>query len=268
MRGLLRLSRHLVLAGACLATLLAGCQMPRAAKAPRHEPREKPAGKLTASQAADVQVAMGRSLESQGDLEGALVSYREAAKRDPKRADAPLRMAVTLDKMGRFAEAAPFYELALKASPGDPEIFCDRGYSLYVQSRYAEAETQFRQALARRPDLSRAHNNLGVLLGRTGRAGEALAEFNKAGIPEADAHLNLAFALALDLRWAEAKQHVAIARKLDPVSTVRRGFVMDLDRSIARAERALNPRHDVDVRQASLPPLPPLPGEVVAKPKR
>ena len=141
-------------------------------------------------------------------------------------------------RLGKFNESSPYYEAALKASPGDPEIFCDRGYSLCLQGRDTEAETALRQAIAKKPDMPRAHNNLGLLLGRSGRAPEALTEFRKAGCPEADAELNLAFALGQNRRWSEAKEHVEIARSLGAnLPNVKEG-VAEIDALIARAEAA------------------------------
>lgn len=173
-----------------------------------------PNKRLASNQAAEIQVAFGRSLESEGNFEKAMIAYREAVRQSPKRPEAHVRLAILLDRLGRFAEASEHYESALKADPGNPEIYCDRGYSLCLQGREKEAETALRQAIALKPNLARAHNNLGVLLGRAGRTDEALAEFRKAGSPEADAHLNLAFALGQTRRWSEAQAHVAIARKL------------------------------------------------------
>lgn len=190
------------------------------------------------AQAADIQIALGRSLESEGNIEKAMFAYKEAARKDPKRADAPLRLAILLDRLGKFNESSPYYEAALKANPGDPEIFCDRGYSLCLQGRDTEAETALRQAIAKKPDMARAHNNLGLLLGRSGRVPEALTEFRKAGCPEADAELNLAFALGQNRRWSEAKEHVEIARSLGAnLPNVKEG-VAEIDALIARAEAA------------------------------
>src|SRR5262245_31005529 len=65
--------------------------------------------KLTSRQAADVQVALGRSLEMRGDSEQAMAVYREAVRRDPSRADAYMRMAILCDQQGKFEESAGLY---------------------------------------------------------------------------------------------------------------------------------------------------------------
>src|SRR5438128_537544 len=65
--------------------------------------------KITARQAADVQVALGRSLEMRGEGEQAMAVYREALRRDPNRADAYVRLAILCDQQGKFDESAGLY---------------------------------------------------------------------------------------------------------------------------------------------------------------
>jgi Tfp pilus assembly protein PilF len=235
-----------VIFAVCLAAL--GCQTSRLASRKENDSPNK----LTPSKEAEIQIALGRSLESQGDFAKAEAIYREAIKRDPKRAEASIRMAVLLDRTGRFAEAAPFYAAALKAEPGNAEIYCDRGYSLALQGKNSEAETTLRQAIVKAPKLARAHNNLGLLLGRKGQSEEALAEFRKAGCPEVDAHLNLAFALCESQRWTDAKDQVQIAKSLGEGEPAVVEGTTEIETMIARAEapRAITAGRDGSVLQA------------------
>src|SRR5262249_39428877 len=155
----------------------------------------------------------------------ALAAYQEALRRDPSRGDAALRAAALLDQQGKFAESEECYRKAEAARPGSADVACNRGYSLYVQQRWDEAEAALRQALARQPDHRRAHNNLGLVLARTGRAEEALGEFRKAGLDEADARVNLAFALTLQQAWPQARAEYARALTADPSSApAKRGL--------------------------------------------
>jgi tetratricopeptide (TPR) repeat protein len=167
-------------------------------------------------QAADVQFALGRSLELQGDAEKATLAYKETVRRDPSRGDAYLRLAILSDRQAKFQDSAAFYDKALAARPGDPDVFCDKGYSLYLQNKLPEAEVALRQAIKLNPELSRAHNNLGMVLAQRGRSEAALAEFRHAGGSTAAARQNLAFALALDGRWAESSGQYNLALAADP----------------------------------------------------
>src|SRR5947209_14809344 len=63
---------------------------------------DEPTPRITERQAADVHVALGRSLEKRGDNDQALASYLEAAKRDPKNAEASWRAAILYDRQGNF----------------------------------------------------------------------------------------------------------------------------------------------------------------------
>lgn len=191
---------------------------------------------LAANQTAEIQLAMGRSLEAEGEFDKAIAAYREAAQTEPNRYEPRLRTAILLDRFGRFTEAAPHYMAALKASPGNAEIYADRGYSLCIQGRDAEGEVALRQAIAIEPRLARAHNNLAALLARSGRTDDALAEFRKAGCPESDAQLNLAFALGQGRRWDEAKKHLEIAKQAAPSAKAISEDVAHLEALITRAE--------------------------------
>jgi Tfp pilus assembly protein PilF len=196
---------------------LGGCQHFRKPAGGPDVPAPEAGARLGAREVADVQIALARySLEPRGQGAQALAAYREALKQDPSRADAALRAALLLDQQGKFAESAEFYRKAQEAQPDNADVGCNLGYSLYLQRRYDEAETVLRKALSQQPGHARAHTNLGLVLGQTGRPIEALAEFRRAGCGEADAHVNLAFALTLREAWPEARAHYERALVCDP----------------------------------------------------
>lgn len=203
-----------------------------------------PPSKLKTQQIADVQVALARSLEKQGETAQAIATYKEALRLDPSRADAGLRLAMLYDKEGKFNESLPLYQKALAGSPGNPDIFCDMGYSLYLQRRFGEAEVNLRQAIALAPEHVRAHNNLGLVLAHSGQPEEAVAEFRRAGCTEADAQINLAFALTLENNWAEAGRRYEKALAIDSSSAAARKGLRELDSVVTKANQ---------VRPASAP---------------
>lgn len=199
------------------------------------------AHKVTARQAADVQYAIGRSLELRGEGEQAMAAYREALRRDPHRADAQARLAILYDQQGRFDESAALYRNALAAQPGNPDLYCDMGYSLSLQHRWAEAEMNLRQAIALAPNHRRAHNNLGLVLAHAGRPDDALAEFRKGGCDEADAHVNLAFVLTLERSWPEARAHYERALALRPSLAAAQKGLEEVSALLARGEAEEDP---------------------------
>ena len=196
--------------------------------------------KISPSQAADVQIALARSLENRGDPNAALAKYLEALNQNPNRADACLRVAVLLDQQGKFAEAQTYYRRAQSLKPNNPDLYCNLGYSLYLQRRLPQAEAALRRAIALSSDHQKAHNNLGLVLARQGRDEEALAEFRKAGCSEAAAHSNLALGLALEERWSQARTHYEKALAADPGSSCARKGLQDLDGFLVRRQESEN----------------------------
>lgn len=182
--------------------------------------------KLSGRGSADVQFALGRSLESAGKVAEAEAAYRVAIKNDPGRGDAHARLAVLLGGRGAFKESSTHFDAAIRRAPKDPELLCDRGYSLYLQRRWADAEASLRKAVAIDPKHARSHTNLGLVLARQGKGEAAVAEFAKAGCDPADARANLGLMLAMDGRLREADRAYAdalAARPGSPSASAREG---------------------------------------------
>jgi Tfp pilus assembly protein PilF len=177
-----------------------------------------PSPKITAQQAADVQVAVARSLEEGNKLKEAEVGYREALQKDPKRADALERLAVLSDMKGDFKSSDKFFTRALDLEPKNVEFLCDRGYSFYLQRRWSDAETVFRSAIAAEPTHSRSHNNLGLVYARQGSLTNALEEFRRAGCSTSDCQSNLALVLAMDGQIQDARMAYNAALSANPQS--------------------------------------------------
>jgi Tfp pilus assembly protein PilF len=236
-RNLRRGAAVLALSAACLG----GCELPPKtapatppAPAPQAPRPAEPTVKVGPREAAEVKVEFAHVLEK-SDPAAAMNGYLEAHKHDPSNLDALLGIARLLDADGRFAESMVYYRKAEKAKPSNAKVACNYGYSLYLQGRYGEAETALRQALARQPASAQSHNNLGMVLARTGRPADALTEFRRAGCNDADARVNLAFALTLQKSWAEARVQYQRALALDPSSAAARKGLRDLDLVVARA---------------------------------
>ena len=191
--------------------------------------------RLSPRQRGDVQLSLGRSLENQGNLEGAQRAYREAVQSDPQRAEAYWRLALLKDRQGNVQESAAFYRKALAADPDNPDILCDSGYSLYLQRRWAEAEVNLRQAVKLKPGHQRAHSNLGLLFAQTELADEALSEFRKAGCDEADARANVAFVLTLNRRWVAAREQYELALTANPDSPTAKEGLEKLSALVAKS---------------------------------
>lgn len=214
-----------------------------------------PSPKLNKRQSADVQIALGRSLEEAGNLTDAEAAYRNALTKDPKRADAEQRLAILADERGDQAEAERRFERALSLDSKNPEILCDRGYNLYLQRRWAEAEATLRKALAADPRHARSRSNLALVLAQRGDDDAALAEFIKAGCDPADARSNLALTQAMRGRLDEARKSYAEALAAKPRLAEARDGLRAVDLAAATSgTRNLDP----EIVRTSMPP-PPLP---------
>lgn len=248
------------------AALVAGCTHP----ARRQEPAAStgllnsgPTTKVTSRQAADVQFALGRSLEGADDPAQAEAAYRKAIANDAKRADAHARLAVVLCRKGAFAESSKEFAAALRRDPKNADVLCDQGYGFYLQGRWSEAESSFAQAIFSDARHARSHNNLGLVYARQGDGDRAVAEFLRAGSDISDAKANLGLILAMEDHIPEAQKAYAEALAAKPGSTTAREGLRVLaqaqgDRS-SRIATASGSRRDGAVVRTSLelPALPP-----------
>jgi len=174
--------------------------------------------RLTSRQAADIQFAMGRSLEDAGNAGGAEAAYRRAIENDPRRADAHARLGIMLGLAGRFDESNTHLADAVKIDPENPEALCDQGYGFYVQRRWAEAEACFRRAIELSPTHARSHTNLGLVFARQGDEQGALAQFERGGCTPSDARANLGLILAMDGNLSDAEESYRAALAAGPGS--------------------------------------------------
>jgi Tfp pilus assembly protein PilF len=208
---------------------------------------ETPSAPLTAQQKADVEFAVAQSLEDQGQTDHAIQTYLGVLKKDKRRADAHHRLAILYDQKGDFDASKKHFQAALKQTPNNADLQCDYGYHCYLQQRWPDAEASLRKALALNSSLPRAHNNLGLVLARTGNEDEALREFAKAGCSEAECHANLGFGLAAENHWSRAHLHFQHALQLDPNCRMAQNGLTVLQ-SVTRnaGQPAAGPGHGAD----------------------
>jgi tetratricopeptide (TPR) repeat protein len=235
--------------------LLTGCQAPGKLRNPLAQSENgkqswasripkslRPISKPENLEPIDQELALARSLELQGKTDEAIYTYSTIlAKED--RADAHHRLAVLHDKRGSFQASEEHYQVALKLDPKNAELLCDRGYSYLLQDRLEDAQDHLKKAIKRDPTLNRAHNNLGLLLAQQGHVDRALVEFAAAGCSHAEARTNLACALTMAGKVADAAYHLEIARQAD-----------DSLLPAGQLESALGQRMIGSVRKSRVPP--------------
>jgi tetratricopeptide (TPR) repeat protein len=117
----------------------------------------------TASQS---QFNMGVFKESEGDLEGALLHYREAVKLEPENAIANYNLGNIYFRLGAFESAIECYVAAVKADTSFSRSYNNIGVAYYKLGKLEEAKSAWQKALEIDPTLESARTNLNKYGGR------------------------------------------------------------------------------------------------------
>jgi Flp pilus assembly protein TadD len=141
----------------------------------------------------------GALLMQSGNIEAALVHYREAARLDPWNASTHHAYGVLLSELGRMVEARVELETAIRLNPKLDNVHYDLGIVLQTLGNMKQAEAAYRAALRNDPNHAETYNNLGVILAERGNLRTAFENFDKA--------------LKLDPNNKDAASNLARARK-------------------------------------------------------
>ena len=169
---------------------------------------------------------------------------RRAVEFEPDNPEAVSKLARVLRTLGRSAEALPYFQRYHDMVPGDFEGLAQLGSCLSDLGRFAEAEPMLRRALEGMDDAVTRYN-LGLLLARTGRLDEAIAEYERALARDpnhVNARINLATVLARRGELGRAARELARAVEQEPGNALGHanlGLVLAQQGDTARAARAL-----------------------------
>lgn len=95
--------------------------------------------------------------------EAELRGYRDVLARDPKNADAAIRAGNLLYDGHRYVEAIPFYQQAFALRPSDINVSTDLGTALWYTGRADEALAQYDKSLAISPTHAQTLFNVGIV---------------------------------------------------------------------------------------------------------
>ena len=143
-------------------------------------------GQLDSDQAAQRQREADRILEAAhpledaGDVDAALLRYREAVDLAPDYARAHMNVGNALRKLERWDDALAAYRKATNCEPGSPRARFNLGSLLFALDRFAEAEGEVLEALRLDPQLADAAVVLADIYETTERAEQAEAQFERA----------------------------------------------------------------------------------------
>lgn len=126
----------------------------------------------------DIQNSLGEALERLGALDAAVSAFRAAEQARPGFRKASNNLILALVKSGKGAEAVQRARAFVKEAPTDPDRYFTLGLALSDQDAYQAIEA-FRRALDLAPDHALARYNLALVLNRSDRQAEAIAELHR-----------------------------------------------------------------------------------------
>lgn len=168
---------------------------------------------------ADRLIAQGDTAESAGDSVRARELYRQAADLAPDYPKAQVSLGITLESLGDVPGAIACYEKALAGDIRDPYANYNLGKLRYVQRSLPEAERLLRTALEARPDFRQARVLLACVQLDQGRPQSALQSFEAAlceGANDFGVLYHYALALRATNRLADAEATLKQALDLEP----------------------------------------------------
>ena len=125
-------------------------------------------------------IELGDAQHQQGDLTGAIASYRKALEFDPQSSRAARRLGVALGNAGQSTEALHVLGDAIAREPQNELLVYERAQIETHNGDTTSAEADLGKALALRPGYADALNNLGSLLAQSGDVSGAESRFRQA----------------------------------------------------------------------------------------
>lgn len=144
-------------------------------------------------------INLGNSLNTKGDVAGAIAAFREAIQLDPTYAPVHCNLGMTLASVRKYDDAITEFHESIRLDPTFVLPRNELGITKAMKGDFPGAISELRAAISIEPTNSSAHVNLGIALLQTKDPEGAIAEFGEAlkhDPNSAFAHFNLAIALA------------------------------------------------------------------------
>jgi len=122
---------------------------------------------------------LGSLLKSQGRLDEAVASYRNALAINPDYAEARNNLGIALKAQGKLDEAIASYQRAITINPDYAEAYNNLGIVLKAQDKMDEAVTSYQYAITINPDYTEALHNLGVVFKDQDKLDEAATLYER-----------------------------------------------------------------------------------------
>jgi len=192
----------------------------------------------------------GEELSAKGQVEAALVKYREALARNPRSVTVRLSVANALLSVRRFHESGEEFAALAAQHPGEPSYVQGLARCLAGEGKKKEAMGLLTAALAKAPEATVLREELAAALLEDGRAAEAEPELRRV-VDESPRRvgprLRLAGALMTLGRLPEAASALAKVLELSPRSPEGRQAAQVLE---PLADRLLDQQDLIEARKA------------------
>lgn len=123
---------------------------------------------ITDSRSNEAEAAHRRGMESlqKGDITGAEVAFKEAARLEPRAIQPLLGLAEVTVRQGQMKQAEAYLQQAVTLAPQQVDVHVARGRFFAQQQRVSEAEAAFTQAITLAPQRVHLHILFGTSISR------------------------------------------------------------------------------------------------------
>jgi tetratricopeptide (TPR) repeat protein len=164
---------------------------------------------------ANTRFAAGQLAESMGDLDRAVLQYREALKLEPQHHQALYRLGFVLTQQRKHSDAVNVWQRYIEVTNHAPAAYNNLAYTYEVAGQIAEAEATYRQCIDRDPSQQECRLNYGRMLARHNRIDDAVAQFGTVLRP-AEVSYNLGTVFEQQRKLDQAKAYYRKALEQDP----------------------------------------------------
>lgn len=178
---------------------------------------------LSSKEQANACLQTGLNLAASEKDEHAIAQLRKARELNPGLTGVAHPLAVLYDRQGRFGQAEQEYARAIEESP-TADVLNDYGYFLYSQGRADKAEEWLNRAIHAAPGHKKATINLAMVAAAQGNYDRAFELFEPV-VGKAAAHQNLGLLMLRSGQDRDALPHLEQAAALDPSLQTSRAVV-------------------------------------------
>jgi tetratricopeptide (TPR) repeat protein len=164
---------------------------------------------------AQTHFAAGQLAESQNAPARALEQYQASLKIDPHHLPSLYRLGVIYAQQKSWPQAIAAWQAYVKETGNEPGALANLGFCCELAGQPEKAEKAYKQGIAIDRRSQPCRINYGLMLARSGRTTEALAQL-QAVLSEAQAHYDIASALEQQGNRAEARVEYQKALSIDP----------------------------------------------------